>query len=111
MVLAKTRNENHIPYRDNKLTRLIEPHFEQGSIVTLMVMMNPILENFDFCLDTGAFATRCKEIKTEPKQDIQEEKDEDGLLSEKDLLSSEQENIKTHIEKIKFDIKYATQKE
>lgn len=76
-----------------------------------MVMMNPVIDNFEFCIDTGAFATRCKEIKTEPKQDIQEEKNTEGVLSEKDLLSNEQGNIKSHIEKIKFDIKYATQKE
>jgi len=110
VVLAKTRNESHIPYRDNKLTRLIEPHLEQGSIVTLLVMMNPVMDNFEFCVDSGAFATRCKEICTSPKQNIKEEHNEE-LVTEKDLLGHEQESLKNHIEKIKFDIKYATQKE
>lgn len=75
-----------------------------------MVCMNPTLENFEFCIDTGAFATRCKEITTSPTQDLVEEKDPDGGL-EQDILSTEQNNLKQQIEKIKFDIKYATQKE
>lgn len=75
-----------------------------------MVCMNPTLENFEFCIDTGAFATRCKEITTLLMQDLVEEKDPDGGL-EQDILSTEQNNLKQQIEKIKFDIKYATQKE
>lgn len=95
VVLAKTRNDQHIPQRDNKLTRLIESHFEEGSICTLMVMMNPNIDNFDFCIDTGAFATRCKEITTDPKKDVVEETNDDGILTEKDLLTSEQANMKS----------------
>lgn len=75
-----------------------------------MVMMNPSLENFEFCIDTGYFATRCKEITTSPTQDIVEEQNENDTVQE-DALLSEQNNLKQQIEKIKFDIKYATQKE
>jgi len=60
-----------------------------------MVMMNPNIDNFDFCIDTGAFATRCKEITTDPKKDVVEETNDDGMLSEKDLLTSEQANMKS----------------
>ena len=57
----------HIPYRDSKLTRLLQDSLG-GNTKTLMVAcLSPADNNYDETLSTLRYANRAKNIKNKPK--------------------------------------------
>jgi len=69
----------HIPYRDSKLTRLLQDSLG-GNTKTLMVAcISPADNNFDETLSTLRYANRAKNIKNKPKIN---EDPKDALLRE-----------------------------
>ncbi|KAI8925722.1 P-loop containing nucleoside triphosphate hydrolase protein [Entophlyctis helioformis] len=85
---------SHIPYRDSKLTRLLQDSLG-GNAKTLMVAtMSPASYNYDETLSTLRYANRAKSIKNKPKVN---EDPKDAMLREfqeeikrlKKLLESE----------------------
>ncbi|CAB4017681.1 kinesin KIF17, partial [Paramuricea clavata] len=78
----------HIPYRDSKLTRLLQDSLG-GNTKTLMVAcLSPADNNYDETLSTLRYANRAKNIKNKPKIN---EDPKDALLRE----------YKAEIEKLK----------
>jgi hypothetical protein len=57
----------HIPYRDSKLTRLLEDSLGGNCKTTMMAMISPANEAFSESLSTLKFATRAKKIKNEAR--------------------------------------------
>lgn len=53
----------HIPYRDSKLTRLLEDSLGGNCKTTMMAMISPALESFSEGLNSLKFANRAKNIK------------------------------------------------
>ena len=69
----------HIPYRDSKLTRLLQDSLG-GNTKTLMVAcLSPASDNYDETLSTLRYANRAKNIKNKPKIN---EDPKDALLRE-----------------------------
>ena len=69
----------HIPYRDSKLTRLLQSSLG-GNTKTLMVAcVSPADNNYDETLSTLRYANRAKNIKNKPKIN---EDPKDALLRE-----------------------------
>lgn len=69
----------HIPYRDSKLTRLLQDSLG-GNTKTLMVAcLSPADNNYDETLSTLRYANRAKNIKNKPKVN---EDPKDALLRE-----------------------------
>lgn len=57
----------HIPYRDSKLTRLLQDSLG-GNTKTLMVaVISPAADNYEETLSTLRYANRAKNIKNKPK--------------------------------------------
>lgn len=73
--------------------------------------MHPLLVNFDYCIETGNFAKRCKEIKIEPVQTVSSNLKDKDIISEIDELNLEKSNFKKNIEKIKKEAEYNTKKD
>lgn len=70
---------SHIPYRDSKLTRLLQDSLG-GNAKTLMVAtMSPASYNYDETLSTLRYANRAKNIKNKPKVN---EDPKDAMLRE-----------------------------
>ena len=70
---------SHIPYRDSKLTRLLQDSLG-GNTKTLMIAnISPSSENYDETLGTLRYASRAKNIKNQPKVN---EDPKDALLRE-----------------------------
>jgi hypothetical protein len=63
--LIDTKGRQHIPYRDSKLTRLLEDSLGGNCKTTMMAMISPALEAFSESLSTLKFAHRAKSIKNE----------------------------------------------
>ncbi|GAQ78682.1 Kinesin-like protein [Klebsormidium nitens] len=68
----------HIPYRDSKLTRILEDSLGGNCKTTMMAMISPALESLSETLSTLKFANRAKNIKNEAK--INEDLDQKTLL-------------------------------
>ena len=61
--LTDSKGRSHIPYRDSKLTRILEDSLGGNCITTVIAMVSPALEAFAESLSTLKFASRAKEIK------------------------------------------------
>ena len=60
-------NISHIPYRDSKLTRLLEDSLGGNCITTLITMISPCQSFINETLSSLCFAKRAKKIKNRPK--------------------------------------------
>ena len=76
--LTDTKGRTHIPYRDSKLTRLLEDSLGGNCKTTMMAMISPSHESFNESLSTLHFARRAKNIKNKPK--INEDLDHKALI-------------------------------
>ena len=57
------RVRKHIPYRDSKLTRILEDSLGGNCKTTMMAMISPALEHYSETVSTLKFANRAKNIK------------------------------------------------
>jgi hypothetical protein len=76
--LTDSRERQHIPYRDSKLTRILEDSLGGNCKTTMMAMVSPALESMAETLSTVKFAHRAKNIKNDPV--INEDLDQKSLL-------------------------------
>ena len=76
--LIDIKGRSHIPYRDSKLTRILEDSLGGNCKTTMMAMISPALEAMVESLSTLKFANRAKNIKNEPK--VNEDLDQKSLL-------------------------------
>jgi hypothetical protein len=76
--LTDSKGRQHIPYRDSKLTRLLEDSLGGNCKTTMMAMISPALEAYSESLSTLQFAHRAKSIKNEAH--INEDLDHKMLL-------------------------------
>jgi kinesin family protein 3/17 len=57
----------HIPYRDSKLTRLLQDSLGGNSKTLMIATLSPASYNYDETLSTLRYANRAKNIKNKPK--------------------------------------------
>ena len=83
--------KKHIPYRDSKLTRLLEDSLGGNCITTFIAMISPCVISFNESLSTLKFAKRAKKIKNKPR--INENINKTSLLVkyEQELLRLKEE--------------------
>ncbi|RLO06250.1 hypothetical protein DYB28_000754, partial [Aphanomyces astaci] len=62
---AKKKN-SHVPYRDSKLTRLLQDSLGGNSKTLMIACVSPVAANFDETLNTLKYANRAKNIKNRP---------------------------------------------
>nr|CCA15231.1 kinesinlike protein putative [Albugo laibachii Nc14] len=76
--LTDFRGRQHIPYRDSKLTRILEDSLGGNCKTTMMAMISPAQEAMIESLSTLKFANRAKNIKNEAR--VNEDLDQKSLL-------------------------------
>uniref|UniRef100_A0A8R1DVQ1 Kinesin-like protein n=3 Tax=Caenorhabditis japonica TaxID=281687 RepID=A0A8R1DVQ1_CAEJA len=69
----------HIPYRDSKLTRLLQDSLGGNTKTIMIACVSPSSDNYDETLSTLRYANRAKNIKNKPKIN---EDPKDALLRE-----------------------------
>ena len=57
----------HIPYRDSKLTRVLQESLGGNAQTSLIITCSPARYNLDETLSTLRFGARAKRIKNKPK--------------------------------------------
>lgn len=64
------RTNSHIPYRDSKLTRLLQPALSGNSRVAIIVAISPDLPQATETLSSLRFARRAKMIETKAERGV-----------------------------------------
>lgn len=77
--LAAAKKGQHIPYRDSKLTRLLQSSLGGNTKTIMIAAVSPASDNYDETLSTLRYANRAKNIKNKPKIN---EDPKDALLRE-----------------------------
>ena len=64
--LDPSSNLSHVPYRDSKLTRLLQNSLGGNSYTTLVATVQPVAEYAEESLSTLMFANRCRNVQNTP---------------------------------------------
>lgn len=70
VIHALTSNAEHIPYRDSKLTRILQESLGGNYKTSLIVTCSPCSSNKEETISTLKFAARAKTIKTHYKVNV-----------------------------------------
>ena len=76
--LTDAKARPHIPYRNSKVTRILEDSLGGNCKTTMMAMVSPSADAFGESQSTLKFATRAKKIKNEAR--INEDIDQRTLV-------------------------------
>lgn len=92
----------HVPYRDSKLTRLLQDSLGGNSKTVMIACVSPATVNFEETLNTLKYANRAKNIKNRPIVNQQEaeleakQKNDDEMISR---MKEEIANLQTQLQK------------
>ncbi|CAD6193593.1 unnamed protein product [Caenorhabditis auriculariae] len=86
---------SHVPYRDSKLTRLLQDSLGGNSKTVMVACIGPASYNYEETLGTLRYANRAKNIKNEPKIN---EDPKDALLRE---FQEEIQRLRSQLERRK----------
>lgn len=67
VINALVQGRGHVPYRDSRLTRLLQDSLGGNSVTLLVAAMSPATVNYEESLSTLQFADRAKNIKNKVK--------------------------------------------
>ena len=67
MSLDPSSEGSHIPFRDSKLTRILQNSLGGNSFTTVLAALHPDPKYYEECLSTLQFANRCRNVKNNPK--------------------------------------------
>mmetsp|Transcript_30547 Transcript_30547/g.73280 ORF Transcript_30547/g.73280 Transcript_30547/m.73280 type:complete len:671 (-) Transcript_30547:1697-3709(-) len=76
--LSEGKTKSHIPFRDSKLTRLLQPSLSGNAQMVLLCCISPQVSHLEESSNTFKFATRAKKIKQKAIVNIAD--DENTLL-------------------------------
>ena len=97
IVLALSEGKTgHIPYRDSKLTRILQPSLSGNAQMVLLCCISPQISHIEESHNTFKFAIRAKKIKQ--KAEINVAEDESTLLQ---LYRDEIEDLRRQLSEAK----------
>jgi hypothetical protein len=92
VINALVENKQHVPYRDSKLTRLLQDSLGGNTKTVMIAAVSPSSFNFDETVTTLRYAARANSIKNIPKIN---EDPKDALLRQ---YEEEIKRLRAHIE-------------
>ena len=95
----RNSDHHHIPYRDSKLTRLLQPSLSGNAKICIIVNISPFAKNIDESYNTLKFASRAKRIQQHAV--VTEVSDEKTLL----------QSYRNEIDELKKQLKEAHSKQ
>ena len=97
VIKALTEASTHIPYRDSKLTRILQESLGGNSLTVLIITCSMSSFNATETLSTLRFGSRAKKIKNKPIANL--ERSPKKLM---ELLDQAEEKIKRQIEVLSY---------
>lgn len=67
MALDPSSESSHIPYRDSKLTRVLQNSLGGNSFTSVIAAVHPSPRFYEECLSTLQFANRCRNVRNNPR--------------------------------------------
>jgi len=67
VISALSEKGKFVPYRDSKLTRILQDSLGGNSRTSMIACVSPAESNFDETLNTLNYASRARKIKNKPK--------------------------------------------
>lgn len=67
MALDPSSENTHIPYRDSKLTRVLQNSLGGNSFTSVIAAIHPSPKYYEECLSTLQFANRCRNVRNNPR--------------------------------------------
>lgn len=67
MSLDPSAESTHIPYRDAKLTRILQNSLGGNAYTVVLAAVHPHASHYDECLSTLQFANRCRYVRNNPR--------------------------------------------
>ncbi|CAI4230874.1 unnamed protein product [Auanema sp. JU1783] len=98
VITALTSSGPHVPYRESKLTRLLQDSLGGSTITAIIATMSPSASNYEESISTLEYAMRAKSIKNHPECNQK--------VSRKTLLKE----YNNEIEKLRRDLRMAREK-
>ena len=83
--------KEHIPYRDSKLTRILQDSLGGNSRTTMIACVSPAESNLEESLSTVKYASRARNIKNKPVVN----RDPNSMLIE---------SLRTQIKQLQFEV-------
>lgn len=102
VISSLSSDKDYIPYRDSKLTRVLQDSLGGNFKTTLIVACSPHVFNCEETIATMKFATRAKKIKNKVKQNIKKSTEELERIIED--LTQKLQKAKEHIARLKKKI-------
>ncbi|KRZ43124.1 Chromosome-associated kinesin KIF4A, partial [Trichinella pseudospiralis] len=90
----------HIPYRDSKLTRILQDSLGGNSVTVMIACISPAASNHDETLNTLRYAERARNIKNKPVVNL------DPMANELLRLQKENEELRHALEATDYTKKY-----
>lgn len=93
VISSLVQGSKHIPYRDSKLTKLLNDSLGGNSKTLMIANVGPAFKNYDETLNTLRYANQAKNIKNKPKinedpKDAKLKEIQDEITKLKEYLSS-----------------------
>ncbi|VDM55674.1 unnamed protein product [Angiostrongylus costaricensis] len=98
VITALTTSAPHVPYRESKLTRLLQDSLGGSTITSIIATLSPASTNYEESVSTLEYAARAKSIRNHPECN--------QTLTRKALLKEYNEEI----EKLRRDLRSAREK-
>ena len=97
--LIVTQNKKFIPFRESKLTRILQEPLSGNGRIVMIATVSPSILNFDETMFTLQFANRAKSMKIHMKKNVLEE-DKQLIKKYTDYI----QNLKEQISEVEKDI-------
>jgi hypothetical protein len=81
MALDPSSENSHIPYRDSKLTRVLQNSLGGNSFTTVIATVHPVARYYEECLSSLQFANRCRNVRNYPRVNyVEDTEDKDRKI-------------------------------
>tara|TARA_B110000208_G_scaffold52296_1_gene68659 strand:+ start:2042 stop:4942 length:2901 start_codon:yes stop_codon:yes gene_type:complete len=74
VAMSLNRGLEYVPYRDSKLTRLLQGSLGGNSYTTLLATLHPIEAHYEECLSTLHFSNSCRDVVNAPHVNYEDER-------------------------------------
>ncbi|KAG1654867.1 Chromosome-associated kinesin KIF4 [Nymphon striatum] len=101
VINALCDKNNHIPYRDSKLTRLLQDSLGGNSHTLMIACVSPADYNFEETLNTLRYADRARKIKNKPVINRDPQTIEIMRLKQLVILSMSRDKLKESLKELK----------
>ena len=99
---SSTTEQVHVPFRDSKLTRVLQNSLGGNSFTSVITAIHPSPKFYEECLSTLQFANRCRNVRNNPRVNyVEDVEDKDRKIKK---LMDEVLQLRNKVSQAPFDL-------